>query len=152
MDPDIVRQQEEAEREAMQLAAKKAPVSAQLTTNEIFQAMAAKAAKSFMTDHPAAGAAPPSSPLVRPLFNEVPAASLAPFAAAESARHSMAFVFGQFFAFGLAGAMLGGSLGIAAANYMQLSADAAKLAIFGSAGVLAAACGTASFFSADQKR
>ncbi len=152
MDPDIVRQQEEAEREAMLLAAKKAPASAQLTTGEIFQAMAANAAKNFMANQPAAHAAPASPPPVRPLFTEVPAAGPAPFAAAENARHSMAFVLGQFFAFGLAGAMLGGSLGIVAANYMQLSADAAKLAIFGSAGVLAAACGTASFFSADQKR
>ena len=50
--------------------------------------------------------------------------------------------------------MLGGGLGIAAANYMQLSAEAAKLAIFGPAGFFALACAFASFFAGrpDQPR
>jgi hypothetical protein len=54
---------------------------------------------------------------------------------------------GQFVSFGLAGAILGGGLGIAAANYLQLPAEQARLAIFGPAGFLAMLCAFASFFN-----
>ena len=59
----------------------------------------------------------------------------------------MAARLGRFISFGLAGAMLGGGLGIVAANYMQLPADLAKLAIFGPAAVLAGACAIASLYA-----
>jgi hypothetical protein len=60
---------------------------------------------------------------------------------------SAAAQFGRFISFGLAGAMLGGGLGILAVNYLQLSADAAKLAVYGPAALLAGACAIASFFT-----
>ena len=106
MDPDLVRQQEEAEREAMRLAGRKQ--------------------------------------------QETPPLTAAPLGRARPGRHtahSPLWYFGQFLSFGLAGAMLGGGLGIAAANYMQMPVEAAKLVIFGPAGFFAIACAFAPFFT-----
>jgi hypothetical protein len=115
MDPDLVRQQEEAEREAMRLAGRKPKTPAPLT--------------------PAAFPGPEqrAAPHVQPQPGRY------------TARSPLRY-FSKFLSFGLAGAMLGGALGIAAANYIQLPAEAAELVIFGPAGFFAIVCAAASFF------
>jgi hypothetical protein len=55
--------------------------------------------------------------------------------------------FGRFLSFAIAGAMLGGGIGIALAQLLPLEMDYARLAIFGGAGAMAAVCGFASFLS-----
>jgi hypothetical protein len=128
MDPDLVRQQEEAEREAMRLAGQKSqtpPPLASISIPQAFAASAMQGAKSILPE------------------NHGPA----PYRGQPQPGRSPLGYFAQFLSFALAGAMLGGSLGIAAANYMQLPVEAAKLAIFGPAGFFALACAFASFFT-----
>ena len=60
---------------------------------------------------------------------------------------AMAARLGRFVSFGVAGAMLGGGLGIFAANYLQLQADLAKLAVFGPAAFFAGVCAIASLYA-----
>jgi hypothetical protein len=131
MDPDLVRQQEEAEREAMTLARK--PGTTPAAALAALQAIAATA----MQDS-------------KPIFSGE--AGVAPaLAGTTSPRRStgrpLFWYFSEFLSFGLAGTMLGGAFGVAAAEYMQLPAEAAKLAIFGSAGFFALACAFASLFT-----
>jgi hypothetical protein len=132
MDPDLVRQQEEAEREAMGLAARKpgTPAGAAIAA---LQAIAASATLDSM-------------PMLSKDAGVAPAPALAP-GPRRSAGRPLFWYFSEFLSFGLAGTMLGGGLGVAAANYMQLPIEAAKLAIFGSAGFFALACAFASFFT-----
>jgi hypothetical protein len=128
MDPDLVRQQEEAEREATRLAGRKPQMPPPLASASIPQAFAASAmqgAKSMLPDNNG-----PASYRGQPQPGRSPLGYLS-----------------DFLSFALAGAMLGGGLGIAAANYMQLPAEVAKLAIFGPAGFFALACAFASFFT-----
>jgi hypothetical protein len=125
MDPDLVRQQEEAEREALAALAKKT---------------SAGAGKGV------AGSAPPFAPLFFNNSNSGPHHSRAG-AAALPPWHDSGFArLGRFMSFGLAGGMLGGGAGIMAANYWQLPMEQVNLAIFGPAGALAMFCATASLF------
>ena len=139
MDPDMVRQQAEAEREALALLRKKPAGPAPASAASIPHAILADAVQD---------AAPPphEEPAAIPAMTalQAPAAALPeaqppePQAAPAPRREglSVAARFGRFISFGLAGAMLGGGLGIVAANYLQLPADLAKLAIFGPAAFL----------------
>jgi hypothetical protein len=131
MDPDLVRQQEEAEREAMRLAGRKPRTPAPLTVPAALQAIAASSTRNLAG---ANGEAERATPDVQPQ-------------AGRNTARSALWYFSDFLYFGLAGAMLGGGLGVAAANYSQLPAEAAKLVIFGPAGFLALACALASFFT-----
>jgi hypothetical protein len=115
MDPDLVRQQEEAERESMRLAGRKQETPAPGLAGAI-----AIQERATPPSQPRSGRYTARSPL---------------------------WYFGRFLSFALAGAMLGGGLGIAAANYMQLPVEAAKLVIFGPAGFFAIAFAFASFFT-----
>lgn len=141
MDPDMVRQQAEAEREALELLRKRpAPAS--------------------IPHAVPAGASGEAAPVV---IDEAPAlASIAQATAAapEAEPHAprleqgrrrsgldAAAQLGRAFSFGLAGAMLGGGLGILAANYMQLSTPWTNLAIYGPAAIFAGACAAASFYA-----
>jgi hypothetical protein len=142
MDPDMVRQQEEAEREALALLAKKVPGAA---------------------GNSLPGSAPPHAPLFFGNNNAVQHLGLAEASSATAAppagkpalppllaagMDDSAFArLGRFMSFGLAGGMLGGGAGIMAANYWQLPMEQANLAIFGPAGALAMFCATASFFA-----
>jgi hypothetical protein len=153
MDPDIVRQQEEAEREALMLlarqqltpAARKAatdPAAATMGAPFYFEAGPASQANPELM---AAGTAQLPAmegqlEAMRPLRpRAAPARPPIWLAAFETA--------GRFVSFGVAGAMLGGGLGIVAANYFDLSVELAKAAIFGPAGVAAACCAIMSFFA-----
>ncbi len=135
MDPDMVRQQAEAEREALALLGKK-PAAAFIP-----HAIPPDAAQ-----EPAAlnAAAALKVQAVLPK-EEPPAPQAGPARRREGS--SVAAQFGRFISFGLAGAMLGGGLGIFAANYMQLPEDWMKLAIFGPAAFFAGVCAAASFFT-----
>jgi hypothetical protein len=155
MDPDMVRQQAEAEREALALLRKKpagpAPASAaaippavltaavQGTAPALHDAAAPQASEAGLTSG-AVRRAPPL-PEVQPHEPQpaVPAPRRQGASIAEQA--------GRFISFGVAGAMLGGGLGIVAADYMQLPANLAKLAIFGPAAFLAGVCAVASFYT-----
>jgi hypothetical protein len=128
MDPDLVRQQEEAEREAMRLAGQKPQTPPPLASPSI-QAFAASSMHG-----------------AKPLLPED--SGPAPYRGQPRPGRSPLGYLSNFLSFALAGAMLGGGLGIAAANYMQLPAEVAKLAIFGPAGFFALACAFASFFTA----
>jgi hypothetical protein len=128
MDPDLVRQQEEAEREAMRLAGQKPQTPTPFIATSMLQASAAIGGEGFKPVLP--GDAGPGA-----YYNR------------QRQAPSPIGYFGQFLSFALAGAMLGGGLGIAAANYMQLPLEAAKLAIYGPAGFFALACAFASFFT-----
>ncbi len=150
MDPDLVREQAEAEREALALLRKKPAGPAPANAASIPYAILADAVQD---------AAPPphEEPAAIPAMTalQAPAAALPdaqppePQAAPAPRRGglSVAARLGRFISFGLAGAMLGGGLGIVAVNYMQLPADLAKLAIFGPAAVLAGACAIASLYA-----
>jgi hypothetical protein len=150
MDPDLVRQQEEAEREAMLLAGWKPGMPPAATA--ALRAIAASVTEGSQPILPAdadtalhetrqAGQRPDeqsASPALVGPIGERPS---------RHTGHSALWYLGQFLSFGLAGAMLGGGMGIAAANYMQLSAEAARLVIFGPAGFLAIACAFGSLFT-----
>jgi hypothetical protein len=153
MDPDIVRQQEEAEREARRCAFQKKetiPVPA----GAILNAIAANALMGFRVPgapekgvRPGVQAQPPSETL--PQHGH---AGLRPSKGDASPWHrpmeqSPLSQMGKFFSYGLAGAMLGGGLGIIAANQMQLSMEAAKFALYGPAALFAVICALASFFT-----
>ncbi len=131
MDPDMVRQQAEAEREALALLRKK-PADASIP-----QAIPAEAAQD------AGPVALEEAAALKPPAAVMPQAGPAPRRKSASA----AVQFGRFVSSGLAGAMLGGGLGMLAASYMQLPVDLAKLAIFGPAAVFAGVCAIASFFA-----
>jgi hypothetical protein len=162
MDPDLVRQQEEAEREAIRLAGLKPGTPAALAVAVTYQAIAASAAQGSEPILPGdAGLAPYDTQRAGPHSDgQSSAPSLAgaidaggwaaprgqPYPRRHTARLAL-WYFSEFLSFGLAGAMLGGVLGIAAANYMQLPAEAVKLAIFGPAGFFAIVCALASFFT-----
>ena len=115
MDPDMVRQQEEAEREA--LARQKLPLN--VFADALVPGVAAQAvAESAM----AVEAAP--APALAPHMEPHP----------QEREPRPAFSgFGKFLGFGFGGAMLGGGLGLAAAFYFDLSAEQAKLAVAGAA-------------------
>jgi hypothetical protein len=155
MDPDLVRQQQEAEREALAFLraklvnpapGKAAPLpmtAAAAALQPVIEASAIElhaAAPSL----PAPSLEPPAAPRMLP--KKEPEIKQQP-----GREHSFAEHFGRFISFGLAGAMLGGGLGIVAANYLQLPADLAQLAIFGPAGFFAAVCAFASFFAKTPK-
>jgi hypothetical protein len=142
MDPDLVRQQEEAEREAMRLAGGKRGTPAPFSGAALHRITAsaephqqAGTHSEMQSSAPGQGAAGRTAPHRQPQ-------------AGRNATRSALWYFSDFMSFGLAGAMLGGGLGVAAANYMQLSAEAAKLVIFGPAGFFALACALASLFTA----
>jgi hypothetical protein len=155
MDPDMVRQQAEAEREALALLRKQpaapAPAAAILHAIPTVAAQDAApapheiAAPRIFEVGVAAGAMlqPPAAALPEVLPPEPQAAVPAP----QRLGASMAAQFGRFISFGLAGAILGGGLGILAAEYMQLPAALAKLAIFGPAAFFAGACALASIYT-----
>jgi hypothetical protein len=155
MDPDMVRQQEEAEREALMLMARQKFV-------------------------PSPGAAGTGNPAAAPLYFEtMPAGRLQPEpagpATGTAAGPALALrdglrqdrplavpartavwgkVFerlGRFVSFGVAGAMLGGGLGIAAVNYFELPSDAAKVAVFGPAASMALLCALLSLLAGGSK-
>ncbi len=142
MDPDMVRQQAEAEREALALLQAKPAIPATAKTAPVWRAV--EAAAQDTAPVPLQAAAPKHAPAA-------PAAVLAdghaPALQVARRRRSVAVRFGQFISYGLAGAVLGGGLGIVAANYFEFPAELAKLAIFGPAGFFAAVCAIASIFT-----
>jgi hypothetical protein len=160
MDPDLVRQQEEAEREALRLAGGKPGIPAPLAAAAALQAIAARSTQGSNPNFsPDAGppsyhtqyAGPRSQSSAPGLAGPIGAGERAtpdvrPQAGRNTARSAL-WYFSDFLYFSLAGAMLGGGLGIAAANYIQLPAEATKLVIFGPAGFLALACALVSFFT-----
>ncbi len=155
MDPDMVRQQAEAEREALALLRKKpagpAHASAAAIPRAILTAAAQDAAPAL---HEVTASQTSKAGLTAGAVLQAPAAAwpevqpVEPQATVPAPPRkwaSMAAQFGRFVSFGLAGAMLGGGFGILAADYMQLPANLAKLAIFGPAAFFAGACAIASF-------
>jgi hypothetical protein len=154
MDPDLVRQQEEAEREAMRLAGQKLGSPAPLAIAATLQTIAASATQGPKPILPGdarpasyhaqrAGLGSDEQSLAGAIGPSLPQGQPQP--RRDTARSALGY-FSEFLSFALAGAMLGGGLGIAAANYMQLPVEAAKLVIFGPAGFFAIACALASFF------
>ena len=157
MDPDMVRQQEEAEREALMLMARQKfvpspgaagtgnPAAAPLYFETVGRLQPEPAGLEA-----AASAGTAAGPALAPrdgLRQDRPLA-----APARTAVWGNAFGrLGRFVSFGVAGAMLGGGLGIAAVNYFALPADAAKLAIFGPAGSMALLCAFLSFLAGGSK-
>jgi hypothetical protein len=139
MDPDMVRQQEEAEREALALLAKKKAGPASADAVSIPYAVVADAVQEAMPAYREKLAA----------FEDVAVPMLEPQAEPERGRGglSVALRIGRAISFGVAGAMLGGGLGIAATGYFELPEDWAKLAIFGPAVLFAGVCAVASFYT-----
>jgi hypothetical protein len=154
MDPDMVRQQEEAEREALAFLRAKPVAAVQMKPERLPQPEAAGQQRSAVTPRPAAATFEAMGSPAAPPFQRSPTAVLieesAPSFEAEpqpERKESIAERFGRFISFGVAGAMLGGGLGIVAANYFQLSADLARIGIFVPAGFFSAVCAFASFFA-----
>ncbi|MGO9170991.1 MAG: hypothetical protein ACLP7P_03370 [Rhodomicrobium sp.] len=159
MDPDMVRQQEEAEREALALLLRK-PLGAERKIAATVPQPAANAggqghepmlrAIGAAPQHPAGGTGAPLSPVgLAPAPSlEAPAPLPQPM---PHKRNSALARLGRFISFGLAGAVLGGGLGIAAEIYFQLLGDQAKLAVFGTAGLLAAFSAFASLLTSNSK-
>jgi hypothetical protein len=140
MDPDMVRQQEEAEREALALLAKKKDAGP-------VRAGAVAVPYTVVAD-----AHEPEAPEYREMpaaFEDAAIPAPEPRAGPQREREplSIAQQMGRAISFGVAGAMLGGGLGIAATGYFGLPDDWARLVIFGPAAVLAGACAFASFYT-----
>lgn len=135
----MVRQQAEAEREALALSQMKpvSPAISHATPPDAAPALPGKEAAFAAT-----------MPIQEPaaLRETEPPALLDEQAPRRSGFHTAAQI-GRSISFGLAGAMLGGGLGILAANYMQLPVGLAKVAIYGPAALLAGACAIASFYT-----
>src|SRR5262249_17179030 len=133
MDPDLVRQQEEAEREAMRLTGWK-PGMPPAALQAIAASVTEGSQPIFQAD---AGTPLYETPQAGRHSDEQGAALALEGATGEQPRrytaHSALWYLNQFLSFGLAGAMMGGGLGVATVNYVQLSAEAAKLVIFGPA-------------------
>jgi len=159
MDPDMVRQQEEAEREALALLLRK-PLGAERKIAATVPQPVANAggqahepmlrAMGAAPQHPAGGSGAPPSPvgLAPAPALEAPAPLTQPM---QRKRISALARLGRFVSFGLAGAVLGGGLGIAVEIYLQLLGDQAKLAVFGTAGFLAAFSAFASLLAGNSK-
>ncbi len=141
MDPDLVRQQEEAEREALAQSAK------------------VHAAKNQSAPRPADQAAPFAPVFSRTLkpnsFDATESVLAGPLAREKAAAPPPVFGLdkepaiarlGRFMSYGVAGGMLGGGLGIAAQNYWRVPMEQANQVIFGPAGALALFCAFASLF------
>jgi hypothetical protein len=137
MDPDLVRQQEEAERGAMRLAGRKPGSPAPLAAAAVHTQQAGPHSQEHSSARGRVGAIG---------AGEWAAAQVQPRPKQGTGRSAL-WYFSDFMSFGLAGAMLGGALGTVAANYIQLSAGTAELVIFGPAGFFAIVCATASFFA-----
>jgi hypothetical protein len=129
MDPDLVRQQEEAERESLAPPPKKPIPLANLyvvrASEEAIEAIEAKPEPTISSEPP---------------LTQDPTPSTWTSAAALGVTAIMRFV-----QFSLAGGILGGVLGAAVANYFELAAQAAQIAIFAPAGFMALLCGWTSF-------
>ena len=155
MDPDMVRQQAEAEREALALLRKKpagpAPASAAAIPHAVLTAAvqdAAPALRDAAASQTSEAGLTAGAVLQAPSLPEVLPPEPQPAVQAPRRQgSSMAEQAGRFISFGVAGAMLGGGLGIAAADYMELPANLAKLAIFGPAAFFAGVCAVASFYT-----
>jgi hypothetical protein len=125
MDPDLVRQQEEAERESLAPPPKKPIPPANLYVVRAGEEVIEAKSKPTISSEP-------------PLTQD-PTPSTWTSAAALGVTAIMRFV-----QFSLAGGILGGVLGAAVANYFELAAQAAQFAIFGPAGFMALLCGLTS--------
>ncbi len=132
MDPDMVRQQEEAEREALGLVQRKPPVHASNIAAAVSRAAYSSAASSL----------PP------PSFEKVRAAGPQP--RMQQQRKHAAFSAWDFMSFGMAGAILGGGIGITAANILRLTAEQTQWAFFGPAALMSILCAFASLFTGRQ--
>ncbi len=147
MDPDMVWQQQEAEREALALLHKRpaAPVHAgpgmegvptPLTPvffgAELASAMIEEGIAAFSETAAAFSGVQEvqSEPAPQPPAEEEPALMRV----------------GRFFFFGLGGAMVGGGAGVAATSYLQLPMKMAEMYIFGPASVMAVCSAFASLF------
>ena len=121
MDPDMVRQQAEAEREALALLRKKPATPAPASAAAIPHAILTAAAQARVSTAPheiaaprafeaglTAGAVP--QPAAAALPEVLPPEPQAAVPAPQRVGASMAAQFGRFISFGLAGAMLGGGL------------------------------------------
>ncbi len=124
MDPDLVRQQEEAERESLQgfqhapLVPPVPPFRSAATTavvEELRSSLGVEAVR--VSERPESLRSAPS---------------IAP---------SLVTVLGRFFQAAIAGAILGGGMGILAVWMLGLAPETAQIAIFTSALILALACG-----------
>lgn len=118
MDPDLVRQQEEAEREAMGLAPKSASV-ASLAAQQRNVTGISNIASAYSGAY------------------EAQSSSSASVGAQHAPDVSFVGALGRFFSYGLAGAMFGSGVGIAAKNLMDLSAHNAQMAFIGAASCFA---------------
>jgi hypothetical protein len=135
LDPDLVRQQEEAERESL-TPKKPAAVPVQLHVvraqeAEILEDIRAREGAPAEELKPAFASEPP--------LREVPAPSTWTSAAALAVSSVLKLV-----QYALAGGIFGGAMGIAAANYFKLAAEAAQIAFFAPAGFMALLCGLTS--------
>lgn len=144
MDPDMVRQQAEAEREALAALAKKPAGPASASAASIPRVSLADASHGGASApyKEIAGTAPqaPGAVLVEPLYMQAEPVH-------RRGGASVAARIGRFVSFGVAGAMLGGGLGIFAVNYLGLARDWTKLAVYGPAALLAVVCAFASFYT-----
>jgi hypothetical protein len=119
MDPDMVRQQAEAEREALALSQKKPVPSA------VAHATLPGAAPVVPGEAPAFTA---MMPIQEPAaLQEAEASALQDEQTPRRTAFHAAAQIGRAISFGVAGAMLGGGLGILAASYMQLPLGHEKL-------------------------
>ena len=152
MDPDMVRQQEEAEREALALLLRK-PLEAGRKIAATIPQPGANAGGQALFREVGAGSPHPAGKSEASLSSVglAVATSLEPPAPLPQPiprkRNTALASLGRFISFGLAGAVLGGGLGIAAEIYLQLLGDQAKLAVFGTAGFVAALSAFASFLT-----
>jgi hypothetical protein len=142
MDPDLVRQQEEAEREALAKLAKIHPAQTPGGTKQ--EPVIAPFAPVYF-----------NTPAAQDAVSGVAMAAETPAVAWEKEtiatphhkvlRGEPIYVrFARFVCYGFAGGMLGGSLGVAAFNYWSLPAERASLAILGPTAAIALVCAFAS--------
>ncbi len=130
MDPDMVRQQEEAEREANGLATKEADNEAvkfafALETPLALGVEPQPSAPKKKAPHPNRRALPPMG------SGRLPQARI---------RHGLLHGVARFFAYALAGAMLGVIIGNVANAYLSLAPDRSATVVFSSAACFTLVC------------
>ncbi len=152
MDPDIVRQQEEAEREAQALALQKRaqaaepglPFAAQPAEAERFASVGAPVFLQTLapSEETAVEKPVPTKKMPHPKRRALPPmgarGSRAP--APERIRHGILHGVARFLAYAIAGAMLGAILGNAAAGYLGVSPERSATVIFSAIGCFTFIC------------
>jgi hypothetical protein len=128
MDPDMVRQQEEAEREALGLVRKKPAAASAASMAQRSPATAAENSAERQYRAQERGSNPETVSQFPP-------------------REGFVAVFRRFISFGIVGAVLGIGLGAAAVNLLALPFDRAGAVVFVTAGLMAGLCAIASLFA-----